>query len=553
MIVVGENLLEPSVSAIVSSIPSGDKTTIGAPKNSELVSSLNSCHPEYRRDRTEWMILQLLLKGGDMLRSNAQLVLIPRPKEDPSVFDARIKRFSYQNILKTAVGWYLSEMFKIEPRVEFNSDDDFSWFLANCDGAGLGLVDFFKSVYESVFVCGKSPILVDGPEGFAANLQDERDKGLNKPYLVRFDPLSLINWETDQCGNYNWVVLKTVNEVTSFLKKGVVRTCWYYYDRKEFRVYQLDQEMREDGKAADPSPEARATLVREGLHMLAHANQVPVHCAKFLDNSWLGESAYLLLLDHLNQDNTYGWALFMSNLAMPVIIGNVTSVDMNISETGYLILPDGAKYDWSEPKGTSFTQSASRVETLREECFRSMYLMAQGRSSKATPAAQSGRSKEVDMVPARDVLSGHGDAIRHSMRTVATMVKEAYSRSKVTSAGEQPQILGFEFFEDMTTEEAFAVQSILNMEVPSRDFEISLYKKIIRRWTRDENPDDVKKMFQQVEAGPTFRERTIEMMKLESSLAVKAKAKSATATPGQGGVDAKPADSLPAAQEQVTP
>lgn len=550
---VSPDILDPSVSAITSMIDAGPGTSrpIGG---DVLVKDLDVKHPEWRRCQTTWQILSFLLKGGETLRANAQLVLIPRPKEDPSVYDARIKRFSYQNILKTAVGWYDAEMFKIEPRVEFNApgdDDRYAVFMSNCDGAGTGFVDFYKRVYESMFVLGVSLILIDGPEGFAETLQDERDKGLDKPYIVRFDPQNLINWEVDNCGNYNWIVLKTTEQITGFLKKGVVRTRWYHYDKQNFTIYEYESEMTENGTEVVPPKEAKAKIMKTGRHLLAHAEKVPVHCAKFLDGAWPGESALLLLLDHLNQDNTYAWALFMSNLAMPVIIGNVMAVDVQISETGFIILPEGCKYEWSEPKGTSFTHSAARVEMLREECFRSMYLMAQGRSSKATPSSQSGRSKEVDMVPARDILSGHGDGLRASMRAVAMMVKEASQKIVIKNPSEQPQIHGFEFFEDMTAEECFALQSVINMEVPSDSFERSIYKKVIRRWTRDENPSEVEEMFKEVDDGKLFRERTIDMMKIESDLNVKAKAKSQSATPGQGGVGSKPADSLPAAQEQI--
>jgi hypothetical protein len=40
------------------------------------------------------------------------------------------------------------------------------------------------------------------------------------------------------------------------------------------------------------------------------------------DEYWIANRVYLQLCDHLNQDNSLGWALFMANLAMPAIFSN---------------------------------------------------------------------------------------------------------------------------------------------------------------------------------------------------------------------------------------
>ena len=204
----------------------------------------------------------------------------------------------------------------------------------------------------------------------------------------------------------------------------------------------------------------------------------------------------------------------MSNLAIPVIIGDFDAAGMKVAENGFYQFPAGTTYGWTEPDGKSFAHSSTRLDALREEIFRSMYLQAQGRSMHATPSMQSGRSKQLEMVPAHEVLQGMGNDLRRSLDLLLDAVVD------VTGANIRMRVNGLEFQEDMTTEEVFAVTSVVSLKVPSKTFEKYLYRKIARSWMRDATEYEKREVDEQINAAPTLEERLLkeaeEMAKIEA-------------------------------------
>jgi hypothetical protein len=155
---------------------------------------------------------------------------------------------------------------------------------------------------------------------------------------------------------------------------------------------------------------------------------------------------------------------------------------------------------------------------------------------------QSGKSKVLDMAPAKQILSGMGDDLRKHMQDVLVDVKDARHEPEV-----DPDVRGFNFEEDMTTEEVFAVTSLLNMRIPSRKFEKFVQKKIAKSWMPDANRDELVAVYKEIESGPTMEEREQEDLKnrvklakegMRSSLA--SKGPSSNMPPGRGGAGPSP-------------
>lgn len=471
------------------------------------VDDLNVEHPEYENRHEAWTDLALMYEGGAMLRGSSERLLKKRPREDEEVYAARRERFTYQNILGTALGWYGAALFETDPEVFFSEGNDkfYSGFLEDCDGIGTSYVDFFKRVFQNLLTFGSAWVLTDTKtveEGEQPQtLQEEKVRGLLDPHLILYSPLDVINWKTDPRGELQWAVAKTVVEDQEFLGAKMIVYTWYYYDKKEYRVYEDRMTVEEAKTISSGSSGRSAKLIRQGAHSLALENRLPLRKVTLSEGLWLANRAYLLLLDHINQDNTLAWSLFMSNLAIPVIIGDIDTSNMTHSESGYLQFPTGTEYKWTEPEGKSFLHSAKRVEALREECFRSMNLQSQGRSMRATPAMQSGRSKLLEMAPAQQILSGMGDDIRRHMQQVLKDVISARREAVV------PDVRGFSFDDDMTTEEVFAVTSLMGLRIPSDTFEKYIYKKVAKSWMTDANRKELETVYKEIEAGPTMDDR----------------------------------------------
>jgi hypothetical protein len=485
-------------------------------KDEQPVFLLDQKNPEFEARYETWLDLSLLYEGGAALKSRCERLLKKRPREDEEVYAARMDRFTYQNILGTGLGWYGAAMFNQMPEIFFNGEEgspEYSKFLGNCDSLGTTYVDFFKRAFQVLLTYGTAWVLTDlralsPEEPEPMSLEDERQRGLLDPHVSLYSPLNVINWQTDELGKLKWAMVKTEVQQQEFLMKPEIVSTFYYYDRENYRVYEDRRSPEEQIRVATDDTGRIAKLLREGKHALSHIGRLPIRQVTFSEGLWLANRAYLQLVDHLNQDNTLAWSLFMSNLAIPIIIGDVDANQQTYSETGYLQFPAGTEYRWSEPEGKSFLHSAKRVESLREECYRSMNLQAQGRSMRATPAMQSGRSKLLDMAPAKEVLGSMGDALRRHMQDVLVDVKDARREPEV-----EPDVRGFTFQEDMTTEEMFAATSVLNLKIPSRKFEKSIMKKVAKSWLIDANREELAEVYAEIEAGPTMEEREQKDMK----------------------------------------
>lgn len=533
-------------------------------RGSAPVKVLDQKHPEYVLKVEAWQDLMLLKESGVAIGKKCERLLKKRPREDPEVYNGRMERFTHQPILGTALGWYEAAMYKEAPQFFFYRDNTVNaepkeldgpeskyykdTFLSNCDGNMTQFVDFSKRAFADLLTYGVAHILTDlptrAPGDETLTLQQELDKGYRDPFLVCYTPMEVINWRTDRTGAYEWVVIKTSKLDQQFLSKPQEVDTWYYFDREVFKVY---EDRRDAGAVSIPTDSSTRTaqLVSDGNHALSHVKRVPLRSFFLSNHLWLANRGYLLLKDHLNQDNSLAWALFMSNLAIPIIIGDVDTTNMVEAETGYLQFPAGTEYRWSEPDGKSFAISMDRLENLREEAFRCLYLQSQGMSMRATPQQQSGKSKLVSMVPTHEVLSGMAKDLRQRLQELLSDVVDARR-----DGGVRPDVRGFDYDDDMTTEEVFAVSSLLAIRIPSESFERWVYKKVVKAWARDVNQASLEKMYKEIEAGPTMDDRLQDDLKMRMNLAragmskaVSGKMGSVPMPPGQGGSGPQPVNS----------
>lgn len=465
---------------------------------------LDQRHPEHAEHAEAWDDIELLHRGGHCLKRRAERFLLRRPKELEDVYRARLDRFTYQNILGTGLGWYLAAMFEREPEIlirrggeELAEKDQefFGRFLADCNRAGRSFSDLFSDVFLSMALYRSAFVLTDLQKAVpVGTLAEQRAVGGLDPYLTLWDPRQVINWDVDAHGNLTWVVLRATEDERAFGEKPRSLDRWYFFDRVSYRLYEAERD--KNGKTAET-----AALVDEGPHALAEIGRVPVRRVVIPEILWLADRVYLQVLDHLNQDNSYGWALFMANLPIPVIKGEFEQPP-KVSETAFIHLQENGAFEWAEPSGTSFQNSAARIASLREEIYRQMYLQAQGRTSEATPAAQSGFSKELDMAPAADVLNKFGDVLRGAMRDVLRDVADVRGDRDVTF-----DVRGFDFSDDDTANEVRTAQNALSLEIPSNTFEKEVQKRAARVVLKDALPEIVQRVEGEIDAAPTREER----------------------------------------------
>lgn len=520
------------------------------------LSVLNRKKPEWADKNQVWIDLEILYHGGYLVKQNAQRFLRRRPKEDSNVYSCRVDQVTYNNLLGTGLGWYSSELFETDPEINIRrendqgpgdlltSDEGFWWnhiFFKNCDGNNTPFDNFWREMMTKMLVYGETWVLVDLPKLRAdqpepRSLEEQRRMGLLDPHLILYTPVQVTNYEEDEKGEMNWCVIQVSREEQRFLEPPMLVDRWYYFDRTHFRVYEWKRDKKQQAPvdvqqtppgvqylsvnklnqqlAADEDPEV--DLIDEGLHCLAEYGRLPIRRYILPDNLWLANRAYLPLMDYFNADNTLSWALFMANLAMPVIIGDVDLTNQVLTETGFIQLPEGCSYKWTEPEGKSFDISAKRVASLREEIYRAMYLNGIGRQESKSAGAMSGFSKQMDFSAASDILDAIGVVVIQGMQNMLADVADAKGDEGLVF-----DVRGFHFEPGIDLNMIETMEKALNMLIPSELFEKEIYRIIARKFLKDANPELFEQIMEEIRNGPTRQEREMQMLAFESMLNMK--------------------------------
>jgi hypothetical protein len=461
-----------------------------------LVSQLNQKHATWTKLAPFWERMDLLTVGGYEMLQRAMLFLREQPMEPPSVYAARLLGASYQNIFGTALGWYGSRLFHEAPQFHFRrndskfEDDGLAKFLNDADRGGCSLIEIAQTKWFANLVSlGCVYVALDLPvAGEMKSEREQRAAGALDPYLVTFDPRQVYDWDADEHGHITRIVIATVAT-----RNGAVVDRWYVYDVEVVSVYEAE---RKDGKADEKS---EAKHLRTTRHALAGEKRVPVRRIVCPPELWFGWRVYPQVIEHFNASNARSWLLQSACLPIPWIKGEFTNPP-KASVTEWLQLAENGDFGWTEPAGVAFEHARDYVVELREEIHRQMYLQAQARSTDATPAAQSGLSKQADMQPSSEVLDGFGAIFRAAFKAILADVLLIRGESDVTV-----DVQGMHFETDELGEIETA-QAALDLGVPSETFRKLVFKAVARCVAKPD-PDTQKRIDSEIDAAPTEAER----------------------------------------------
>jgi len=473
-----------------------------------------------------------LFQGGSVLQDavvNRARYLLQKPKEVAEVFKTRQQRFSYTNLLGNIIGWYGAALFKepaqiikkllatigatvkgalvgtaptpiTAPPIPKEASDFCEAFEKDADHAGTSFADIWRKVFESAVLHKSAYVLIDLPVldpdmPAPINLKQQTEAGLLDPFLVVYTPSQVINWETDRYGNLVWCIIAvTIEERVAFEKPQIV-DYWYYFDTQQVACYRAVR--KDDHKEYNDADMAELVIGYPRKHAMSDLNRIPVRKVEVPDGLWLANRVFLPLLNHLNLDNAYDFGLFQSALAQLVISGDFDDA-VTLSEISYLHLPTGTTAQYLEPEGKAYDAISKRLEGLEERIYKACYLMDQARTNKATPAAQSGLSKQQDKTPSRDALAGVGDVIRCAMQTVYADVMAVRGMSDVVI-----DVRGFDFEDKAGVEELDFMISAGQLDIQSDTYRRERDKKAGRRVLSDANPEVLALMDKEIDANPT--------------------------------------------------
>ncbi len=482
------------------------------------ITTLDQEHPEYSLYKDAWRKLGLLYQGGSVLKRNSAEVLTRRVKEHSDVYASRQEAFNYTNLLGNIAGWYVSSMFSQEPSVLTTKEgvegaqeaqdavpkevsDWITRWLADCDRHGGAYADKFRQVLAWQIVYGTPWVLIDLPDtgGGYVTLAQQEQAGALDPVILVYQPECVRNWQTDDYGNVTWATLKVQTVESALLAKTLVRDTWYIYTPDQVAAYDVAYE---PGPGSGPQEkEARLCEGYPRAHALSNRGRVPLYRAPAPEGMWFGDRVMLPLLKHLNMENALDWQIFQSALAMLAIFGPYDDTP-TMSETAWLHFPDEkTRAEWMEPEGKAMVTHRERLHELREDVYRSCYLIDQARSQRATPAAQSGVSKEQDKSPSKDAQEGFGDSLRAQMQAILGDVLAVRGFQGIAA-----DIRGFDFADKGSADDVEFLSAVRSENIQSDTLDKELQKKLVRIALTDANPGVYASIDKEIDAAPSKSE-----------------------------------------------
>ena len=450
-------------------------------------------HPQYRARKEVWRCYRDLYIGGEQFKLNAQRHLIPRQKEPGDVYRERLTRVFYENYVGSIVDWYAATLFRREPVLTFEGANErgqafFGEFVEDVDRKGTALADFLRKQLVEAMVAGQSFVLVDFPRmgERPGNLAEEDASGASRAYLVDYRAEDLINWSLDDCGNFEWVVLRT--EVTRQDRvedvEWLTEKRWAYYDKQNFRLYR---------QVSSGGGTGAVELIDEGVHGLAKLGRVPLFGLRIPEGLWMVNRAGSLQLEHFNKSNALSWALTMGLFAMPVVYSEREWSQM-VGESYYIQLGPEDRFGWTEPEGKVYQIAADNLTSLQEEIYRVCY-MPQAGGPLGQGGRQSGVSKQLDSSITQEVLRAYGDAVKDQVRRVLKAIDGAREDGLAIGVGGLDEFDITDF--DVEVDDA---QKLLALGAESSTLKKEVQKKLALKYLADARQDVKDRIVAEIEA-----------------------------------------------------
>ncbi|HWC99469.1 MAG TPA: hypothetical protein VG456_22070 [Candidatus Sulfopaludibacter sp.] len=455
-----------------------------------IIQTINREHPEYIAKKAMWSKYKDLYAGGEQLRERASEYLVRRHREPGEVYMERLSRVFYQNYVGSITDWYAATLMHREPSFMLEGNDAaakgfFNTLAHNCDLKGTSLSEFFRQRFVDALVCGSSFVAVDFPRvsGTVLSRAEEDAAGMSRAYLMGYDADEVINWNYDQSGSLEWIVIRThclqQSKVTD--AKWEKETRWIYYDRENFQLF------RKTGE------DSGIELVDEGRHGLASLQRVPVFQLKVLDGLWLMNKAALLQLEHFNKSNALSWALTMGLFATPVVYSD-KEWNQVVGESYYIQLGAGDRFGWTEPEGKVYQIAANNLESLKDEIYRVCYLMNQ---AGGTSERQSGLSKQLDFGTTEEVLRAFGTMVKDAMKQVLWAITAA------RQDGLTIDVAGLDEFDiDEFGTELDDARKLLELGIGSDTLRKQVFKRLALKYLCDARQEVKNKVAEEIESQP---------------------------------------------------
>jgi hypothetical protein len=421
----------------------------------QILNRMHSCY-----DVEMFSTLSDIYCGGFQILRNARRYLPRVLGENDNRYNERLNHASYIPYFGEIVDYFVSNLFNQDLTVTPPSDSEnpetpgtfpdekyYSNFSRNADRIGTAFADVVKCAFRESIIYDRAVICVDFPssENTAESLAEEDKLGLADAYIYNMDASELRNWKKDDDGNFQWVVLKSTEDVTDD-PLAETPLC-----RDVFKIWQIGK----DGYAEwteysvtypyNQHPQMVDDVPRTGGGTTKFKN-IPVLVLEIPEGLWVGNKVGTLAREHFRRRSMLQSAESRSLMAVPVAalgpevgpfggaLPSEAQQDPHRGEDpigkfirdGYVVTGADDKLYYLEPSGQSYTIVDKQLSELRDEMFRVVHQMSQGvTTSGGSATRRSGLSKIKDAEATIIILGEYGRIVRRFAEQIYKTISAA--------------------------------------------------------------------------------------------------------------------------------
>lgn len=483
------------------------------PNNLNL-STLESTHPDYSSMLPVWNEIDLLASGGYKLKQAVKIFLPQRPGEDSQTYEHRLKKFTYLNILASAIGDVTSKLSNSSLIVSGAENEAIKTFRTDTNLSGRDEKTLLSHLLREALKFKKVYIHVDKTKSGIIPLNKAQEELLRiKPYVTTYSPFEVINWSEEK-GRLNWIkVRQVITDTSNPLLPPTTKVIWTFIDSVYIARYEVSNiELDKHGAISkiDGEHVNEDTLIKLSGELIVHGlGEIPVVKLELPDELWLTDQASAKALEHLRIDcskyDLLTFAYFQRTYKKVQTPDD--DLDQSFVDTDSKPLPTGLQhilelenFEWSEPQGHILPHQMDALRQIEDQV---KTLLSQGGvSAELGAVAQSGESKKMDFSKEETLLRFYGQLLSNIYQKVLKLVSK--------SVGHPPEsisVTGLDDFENDNLDSQVAKLTVLSTvdfaklkaELPALAFSL-IYNDLISKAVGNLSANQQEQIKKEIEA-----------------------------------------------------
>lgn len=450
------------------------------------------CHRNEDYSDDLWEELRGLYAGGPKLLRDEALMrrIFPSHRnEDPDIYKERVARAFYfpyaGSIIDQLLAGLSADPVRVaHPCVEGKEVDLDPWWadwladVSPLGGERQALRQLAIEVMRECLVTKWTWVLVDRPPRpgelrFCSRLEEERSP-LNRPYAVILRAEHVIDWEVDDAGELEWVMIcdRARRRSASLTDtRDLITETYTQITRDAWRRWRVTYHPERP-----PKPSELIAELDGGANRLG---KVPVERVELPDGLWAMGKLESLAREHLNKRNAVSWAEYKSLFAVlyeflapeEPLMGEVSAAGADPTRAMSQVFSPGHsqlrghqdKAQYIGPDVAPFSEGRQSCQEIMREMHRVTSVMAQSVEMDSSALRRSGESKAQDHAATNVVLRALGQILRDAIDRVVRLV-----RATRRDTGPELVVSGAERFDEESVSSSIADAVELLNGVPQR-------------------------------------------------------------------------------------